>query len=164
MAVVALGVLAAPLPAPAAAPPDIAASVANEQTPTGSVRWPLAGAVVRPFEPPAGVYGPGHRGVDIAAPAGTRVHAALAGTVTFAGQVAGQGWVTVDHGGGLQTTYGDVRARLVSAGQQVEAGQALGHLAAGAAHLDWGARLDGAYIDPLTLFGRWQPYLVPLAR
>lgn len=121
---------------------------------------PVDGAVVRPFDPPAGPYAPGHRGVDLAARPGTSVRAALSGRVTFAGRVARLGWVTVAHGGGLETTYGALDPRGVVAGQAVQAGQPLGQVAPGSDHLDWGARVDGEYIDPLGLLDRWRPHLV----
>ncbi|HVM15807.1 MAG TPA: M23 family metallopeptidase [Egibacteraceae bacterium] len=130
---------------------------------SGAVR-PVDGPVVRHFEAPAHPYGPGHRGVDLAAEAGTTVRVALPGVVTFGGEVARRGWVTVDHGGGLDTTYGVIDPRFVTAGQQVRAGQPLGEVAAGAEHLDWGARLHGTYIDPLRLLSRWRPHLVRLPR
>lgn len=134
-----------------------------DAAPSEAVR-PVDGPVVRHFEEPEHPYGPGHRGVDLAAEPGTTVRAALPGMVTFAGEVAGRGWVTVDHGGGLDTTYGVIDPRLVTAGQEVRAGQSLGEVAAGASHLDWGARLDGRYIDPLRLLSRWRPHLVRLPR
>jgi murein DD-endopeptidase MepM/ murein hydrolase activator NlpD len=120
---------------------------------------PVLGPAVRRFDPPETRYGAGHRGVDLAAAAGQPVVAALGGTVTFAGPVAGVSWITVGHGGGLETTYGPVEPRLVAAGDVVGPGSVLGLVAAGASHLDWGARLDGAYIDPLGLLGRWGTYL-----
>jgi murein DD-endopeptidase MepM/ murein hydrolase activator NlpD len=123
---------------------------------------PVDGPVVRRFDPPATPYGPGHRGVDLAAPPGTAVRAALPGVVAFAGPVAGRGWVTIDHGGGLDTTYGWIEPRTVVAGQRLRAGASIGALAGDAAHLDWGARRDGAYIDPLSLLGPWRARLVPL--
>lgn len=126
----------------------------------GPARRPVPGALVRPFAPPASAYGPGHRGADLAAAPGARVVSALPGTVAFSGVVAGTGWVTVDHGGGLDTTYGALEPRRVLAGQQVAAGAVLGQLAASASHLDWGARLWGRYIDPLTLLRPWQLHLV----
>lgn len=137
--------------------------VALSARPPSAVR-PVPGTVLRRFEPPAGPYGPGHRGVDLAARPGEEVRAALPGTVSFAGPVAGRGWVTVDHGGDLVTTYGWLDPRSVIAGQRVAAGQALGRLAAGATYLDWGARLHGDYIDPLTLLARWRAHLIPPAR
>jgi murein DD-endopeptidase MepM/ murein hydrolase activator NlpD len=122
---------------------------------------PVTGAVVRPFAPPATAYGPGHRGVDLSANPGEPVRSVLPGVVTFAGPVAGRGWVTVDHGG-IDTTYGWIDPIFVTPGEGVRAGQVLGVLAAEASHLDWGARSDGRYLDPLSLLGRWEARLVPL--
>src|SRR3954468_3215546 len=86
--------------------------------PPGPWQWPLAGGptVVRPFAPPAARYGAGHRGVDLAAAAGTPVPAAGAGVVGYAGLLAGRGVVTVVHGS-LRTTYEPVAA-LVRTGQR----------------------------------------------
>jgi len=110
-------------------------------------RWPLAGhpTVVTPFRPPPRPWLPGHRGVDLAAPAGAAVRAAGAGTVRFAGMIAGVGVVSVDHADGLRTTYQPV-APTVRAGQPVAAGDPIGVLVAGhpgcpvAACLHWGLR------------------------
>jgi murein DD-endopeptidase MepM/ murein hydrolase activator NlpD len=121
---------------------------------------PVSGAVVRAFDPPEHPYGPGHRCADLAADPGEPVRAALAGVVTFSGEVAGRGWVTVDHGGGLRTTYGVLPTREVRAGQRVRAGEIIGFVSEDAEHLDWGARLHGSYVDPLALFGRWEAHLI----
>ncbi|HWB73049.1 MAG TPA: M23 family metallopeptidase, partial [Egibacteraceae bacterium] len=121
---------------------------------------PVPGPPVRAFNPPASPFGAGHRGVDLAAGPGEVVRAAMDGLVAFSGEVAGRGWVTLRHGGDLETTYGVLEPRLVVAGQRVRAGDPLGVLAADADHLDWGARLVGAYIDPLSLLGRWRVHLV----
>ena len=123
---------------------------------------PVAGDVTRPFQPPPTRYGAGHRGVDLVAEPGAPVVAALGGVVSFSGRVAGVGWVTVDHGGGLNTTYGALSPRVAVAGQHVARGELLGFLAAERGHLDWGARLEGDYIDPLTLLGRWETFLTTL--
>lgn len=146
-----------------AATPDEAVGAHGGGVPAQVVA-PVDGAVVAPFDPPDHRFGPGHRGVDLAAEPGTPVRAALAGIVTFSGEVAGRGWVTVDHGGGLVTTYGVLDPREVAAGRHVAAGHVLGRLAASAEHLDWGARLHGEYIDPLRVLGRWRPHLVALPR
>lgn len=143
-----------------AAPGSIASSAEAGMPRSAAVR-PVAGAVITPFDPPAVPWGAGSRGVKLAAPPGTPVRAALPGTVTFAGSVAGAGWVTVDHGGGLDTTYGEVTAR-VGAGRRVRAGEVVGALEEERDHLHWGARLDGAYLDPLSLLRLWRPRLVPL--
>ena len=75
-------------------------------------RWPASPAVLRGFDPPRTRYGPGHRGVDLAARAGEPVLASVAGTVAFAGSVAGRGVVSIDHGS-LRTTYEPVEAQVV---------------------------------------------------
>ena len=140
--------LAAPLEGAGAPPPPA----------SGAVR-PVPGDVIRPFEPPAHAYGPGHRGVDLTAVPGDAVRAALPGRIAYAGLVAGTGWVTVDHGGGLETTYGPVEQRR-AVGAAVHRGQPIGVVAAGGTHLDWGARRDGAYMDPMSLLGLWRLHLV----
>jgi murein DD-endopeptidase MepM/ murein hydrolase activator NlpD len=97
------------------------------QPPRRRFSWPLAGApsVVRTFHAPAFRYGPGHRGVDLAAQAGAPVLAADAGTVVFAGMVAGRGVVSVSHPGGLRTTYEPVSA-AVAAGARISRGEQIG--------------------------------------
>jgi murein DD-endopeptidase MepM/ murein hydrolase activator NlpD len=127
--------------------------------------WPVVGPVIRAFDPPSDPYGAGHRGIDIAAAIGTPVLAPAAGTVTFAGKVGGQLFVTLDHGGGLVSTYSWVSAALVHKNDVVAAGAAvalsgLGHPGSVVAHLHFGVKLDGAYVDPLGLLG--PPNLVGL--
>ncbi|MFE9457894.1 M23 family metallopeptidase [Streptomyces californicus] len=127
----------------------------------GDRSWPLAGrpAVLRGWEPPAGPYGPGHRGVDLAAAVGARVLAAADGRVSFAGRVAGRGVLAVEVASSgsppLRITYEPVRA-LVGKDADVRAGEPVAVLEAGAFHcaagcLHWGLRRGGAYLDPLSL-------------
>jgi murein DD-endopeptidase MepM/ murein hydrolase activator NlpD len=112
--------------------------------------------VLRPFHPPPDRYGPGHLGVDLAAPAGVAVRAAGDGVVRFAGPVAGRGVVVVLHPDGISTEYEPLAAAVV-AGQRVRAGQRLGTVAgvhrgcAPAGCLHWGARRGGGYLDPMSL-------------
>nr|WP_246076695.1 M23 family metallopeptidase [Amycolatopsis cihanbeyliensis] len=121
--------------------------------------WPLEPApppLVRPFEPPAHPYGPGHRGVDLGAEPGQRVLAVEQGFVVFAGPVAGRGVVSIDHDGGLRSTYEPLEP-TVSAGDQVYAGQAIGTVTAGhpectmTACLHWGVRRGAEYLNPVYL-------------
>jgi hypothetical protein len=131
--------------------------------------WPLRPRppVAAAFEAPAGPYAPGHRGVDLVAPAGSLVLAAASGTVAFAGRVAGRGVVSVDHPGGLRTTYEPVAAR-VSRGDRVSGGTVLGVLEAGPSHcpgrscLHWGLRRGDTYLDPLALLGAARVRLLPV--
>jgi murein DD-endopeptidase MepM/ murein hydrolase activator NlpD len=131
-------------------------------------RWPLDGspAVVRPFAPPPEHWQPGHRGVDLAGAPGVPVRSAGAGVVVFAGEFAGRPVVSVEHDGGVRTTYEPV-APSVRAGQHVEAGTVLGTLMAGhagcpvAACLHWGLRMGERYLDPLSLLRRGRVRLLP---
>ena len=139
-------------------PVQASGATAPAELPGLGVR-PVPGRVAKHFKPPLTSYGAGHRGVDLRARPGEPVVSALGGTVTFAGDVAGVSWVTVDHGGGVTTTYGPISPRIVRAGVVVSAGEVVGFVAPGARHLDWGARLDGNYLDPLALLAGWETYL-----
>ena len=129
--------------------------------------WPLPvpHPVVRPFAAPASPYGPGHRGVDLAGEVGAPVFAAGAGVVVFAGPVAGRSVVSLEHEGGLRTTYEPLIVH-VTAGQRVAAGAVLGlllpgHAGCAGACLHWGARRGEEYLDPLGLLGRGRLRLLP---
>ena len=82
--------------------------------------------VVAGFDPPATRFGSGHRGVDLAGAPGAVVRTALAGTVTFAGRLAGRGVVVVNHGA-TRTTYEPVTAS-VHVGDHVATGAVVGRL------------------------------------
>ena len=112
--------------------------------------------VTRPFAAPAGRYGAGHRGVDLAGTPGEPVLAAGDGVVVFAGMVAGRPVVSVQHADGLRTTYEPVTPS-VGAGQPVARGSPIGVLLAdhpgcpAAACLHWGLRRGETYLDPMLL-------------
>ncbi|MFF8741828.1 peptidoglycan DD-metalloendopeptidase family protein [Streptomyces californicus] len=150
-----------PTSAPAPEPTSRPESGTDPGRGGGGRSWPLAGrpAVLRGWEPPAGPYGPGHRGVDLAAAAGSRVLAAADGRVSFAGRVAGRGVLAVEvaRSGSppLRITYEPVRA-LVEKDADVRAGEPVAVLEAGPFHcaagcLHWGLRRGDAYLDPLSL-------------
>ena len=137
----------------AVAPPAHAA----DADAAGAWQRPVDGAVVRPFEQPSSVYGPGHRGADLAAAPGTPVRAANDGVVTFAGDVAGTRHVTVAHEGDLRTSYSFLSDISVRAGQRVARGDVLG--TSGGTNddhdgtvLHLGLRVGDRYADPMTLF------------
>jgi len=61
-----------------------------------------------------------HKGIDLAAPAGSPVFATGSGVVTRAGWVSGYGqFVEINHGGGLSSRYGHNSKLHVRVGQQV---------------------------------------------
>ncbi len=153
-------------------PSGLSPAAAAAEQPVGV--WPLEPepAVVQGFSPPPHPYAPGHRGVDLSGHAGQQVRAALAGTVGFAGSIAGKPVVTVLHGG-RRTTYEPVVAS-VTRGDEVAAGDVLGRLVVTDSHcfpgacLHWGL-IEGTgaeeeYADPLTLVGGGPVRLLPLWR
>jgi murein DD-endopeptidase MepM/ murein hydrolase activator NlpD len=158
--------------APARAP----SRVDGAQTAVTAVRtvwsWPVAGRrhIVAGFVAPEHRFGTGHRGIDVAAGAGETITAPAAGMVIFSGPVAGRSVITVDHGGGLVSSY-DPIVPAVGSGTPVGTGQVLGTLGpAGAMHcpsgcLHLGVRLHGAYVDPAPFFGPpRRSILLPLDR
>lgn len=121
-------------------------------------RWPIAGprVIVEPFRAPAHAYGAGHRGVDLGAAAGASVVAPADGTVAFRGRVVDRPLLTIEHAGGLVTTFEPVRSSLepgdvVTSGQEIGIVDVGGHTPSGALHL--GVRREGEYINPMLLFG-----------
>ncbi|MFI8190392.1 murein hydrolase activator EnvC family protein [Streptomyces sp. NPDC085946] len=158
-------------------PEDHVSGGAEGRVPAVGRTWPVGTRprVLRGWEPPATPYGPGHRGVDLAAPPGAPVRAVAAGRVSFAGRVAGRGVVSVELPGTgdppLRTTYEPVRAS-VEKGDAVLAGQVIGaveptgsHCAAPCVH--WGLRTGRTYLDPLSLLPPWllnasRPRLLPV--
>ena len=125
----------------------------SESPPCVGLAWPVSGEVIAPYAP-SGRYA-GHWGVDIGADSGSVVRAAAPGRVTFAGEVAGNRTVTIDHGGGLRTSYSYLNVRLVGAGSWIDAGDPVGR--SGSPHavvgLHFSVRVDGAYVDPITWLG-----------
>jgi murein DD-endopeptidase MepM/ murein hydrolase activator NlpD len=123
--------------------------------------------VVAGFVAPAGPFAPGHRGVDLGGRVGDPVRSAAAGVVAFAGVVAGRGVVSVDHPGGLRTSYEPVTA-TVARGDQVGAGEVLGRLESMASHcppaacLHWGLRRGETYLDPRSMLGAVRVRLLPV--
>jgi murein DD-endopeptidase MepM/ murein hydrolase activator NlpD len=133
---------------------SITGGLTHPALPAGTWDWPVAGPVITAFDPPDSPFGTGHRGIDIAAPEGTVVAASAAGVVAFAGPIGGNLFLTLDHGGGLTSTYSWISSRLVRRGDVVIAGQAIAltgwaHPGSAVASLHFGVRLDGVYQDPL---------------
>lgn len=127
---------------------------------------PVTPAVVaRAFDGPAAPWLPGHRGVDLHTSVGSAVVAPAAGTVVFAGSVAGRGVLTLDHGV-LRTSYLPINA-LVTRGDTVAAGTVVGTVGTGAGHcgdggcLHMGLRRGAEYLNPMLMLSRPTARLVP---
>lgn len=94
-----------------------------------------------------------HRGVDIAASAGTEIRAAAGGIVSWAGAREGYGRVVeITHGNGYMTRYAHNARNLVGVGERVQQGDAIALLgASGRAtgpHLHFEVWQDGRPVDP----------------
>ena len=94
-----------------------------------------------------------HAGLDLAAEPGAAFVATGAGRVVFAGVRGALGrTVVVEHGHGLQTTYGHAAALHVRVGQVVERGERLGAVGSSGRstgpHVHYGVALRGRTVDP----------------
>ncbi len=97
-----------------------------------------------------------HRGMDIAAGAGTEISAPLDGSVLLAGDYYFTGnTVIVDHGQGLLTLYAHLQELAVEDGQIIERGERLGTVGATGRvtgpHLHFAVYLNGTPVDPALL-------------
>lgn len=107
-----------------------------------------------------------HRGVDYAAPAGTKVRTVASGTIEFAGQQRGYGNVViVRHDPKHSTLYAHLRgfAPGLDTGTKVEQGDVIGFVGqtgwATGPHLHFEFHVAGRQVDPLALA---MPKLQPL--
>ncbi|MFK4099258.1 M23 family metallopeptidase [Streptomyces sp. NPDC019531] len=147
---------------PVRPPVPLTPAATDTSVPALARTWPVGTrpAVLRGWEPPATVYGRGHRGVDLAASPGTPVQAVAAGRVSFAGRVAGKGVVSLGlTGTDLRTTYEPVTAS-VKRGDEVEAGDVVGTVEPTGSHctttcVHWGLLRGDTYLDPLSLLPPW---------
>jgi len=121
-----------------------------------SITTPIKGILTSTFgEQREGYY---HKGVDLAANIGTKIQAALDGTVSFSGVADGYGKVVIiDHSDNLQTVYAHCSKLNVSSGEQVLRGQFIAEVGntgdSTGPHLHFEIRVDGVQIDPLGYTG-----------
>jgi len=99
-----------------------------------------------------------HYQIDYAAPTGTPVVSTARGTVTGAGWEGGWGYIVrVRHDNGYTTHYAHLNsfASGVRTGTRVAQGQLVGYVGSTGwstgPHLDYGMRLNGSPVNPLTL-------------
>jgi septal ring factor EnvC (AmiA/AmiB activator) len=118
----------------------------------GGWMWPASGRVSSEF---GARWGRQHQGIDIAAPVGTPLHAARAGTVTFAGTMGGYGMIVlIDHGQGVVTAYAHMSRFEVAPGDAVATGQRIGDVgntgSSTGPHVHFEIRIGGVPVNPRT--------------
>ncbi len=117
---------------------------------------PLPGyAISNPFGWAGAWDGVYHNGTDFAAPTGTPIRAALAGTVSFVGSYGtGGNAVILSHGSGIRTIYMHMSAFGCSMGQSVSAGETIGYVGSTGystgPHLHFQVEVNGTPVDPMS--------------
>jgi len=108
-----------------------------------------------------------HKGVDYAAPQGTRIRATANGSVAFAGVQGGYGkLVILQHAGNVTTAYGHLSAfaKGLKKGQRVQQGDVIGLVGAtglaSGPHLHYEFRVAGTQRNPLKVA---MPTAAPIA-
>ena len=98
-----------------------------------------------------------HKGIDIAAPKGTKIYAPSNGRIIlteedmfFTGKT-----VIIDHGMGLISIFAHLNDMYIRPGQLVEKGMEIGEVGmsgrATGPHLHWGVYLENISVDPMAL-------------
>lgn len=95
-----------------------------------------------------------HRGIDLAAPAGTRIVAPAAGRVRAVGRRFAYGLtIELEHSGDVVTRYAHCRAAYVRAGDRVKAGQVIAAVGSSGLttgpHVHFEVLVHGAQVDPV---------------
>jgi len=97
-----------------------------------------------------------HRGIDLTAPLGNGIFAAMDGTVSAVGSNSKLGkFVRIDHGNGVETVYGHNSANLVEVGDMVRRGQIIakvgstGHSTG--PHVHFEVLIDKLQVNPAPL-------------
>lgn len=137
----------------------VTATATTETVPMNGIKIavrPVTGKITSRFgrrSSPGGIGSTYHKGLDIAAPAGTPVYAVAAGTVTYAGYKGALGkLVIINHGNGVQTYYGHCNSIYVSNGQKVQAGTNIATVgktgSATGFHLHFEIHINGTVVNP----------------
>lgn len=95
-----------------------------------------------------------HKGVDLAAPIGTPVFAPADGTVSRASWFSSYGlYISLEHGGDMQTRFGHLSRLNVAEGQTVHKGDLIGYVGSTGRstgpHLHYEVRVGGAAVNPV---------------
>lgn len=95
-----------------------------------------------------------HKGIDLAGPVGTPIYATADGVVSKAEWFSSYGlYVSIEHGGALQTRYGHMSRLNVANGQRVRKGEVIGFIGSTGRstgpHLHYEVRVNGEAVNPL---------------
>jgi len=95
-----------------------------------------------------------HKGVDLAGPIGTPVHASADAVVGKAEWFSSYGlYVALEHGGDIETRYGHMSRLNVYAGQHVHKGDVIGYIGttgrSTGPHLHYEVRISGVAVNPI---------------
>jgi len=98
-----------------------------------------------------------HHGIDIGAPAGTRLIAAAEGYVRFAGWSGGYGnTVIIDHGNSFSTLYAHNSRNRVKEGERVTRGQHIADIGSTGLstgpHVHFEIRINNTAVDPMKYY------------
>jgi len=110
-----------------------------------------------------------HKGVDLAEPVGSPVYATADGMVSRADWFSSYGlFISLEHGGNIQTRYGHLSRLNVAAGQAVHKGDLIGYVGttgrSTGPHLHYEVRIAGVAVNPIPyLQGGVQTAIAPAA-
>lgn len=116
----------------------------------GQYAWPVGGGYISAHQGD----GRGHKGIDIAASAGTAIFAAEAGTVIVSQDLSyGYGrHILIQHADGNVTMYAHQSKRIAQVGQKVQKGELIGLVGntgdSQGNHCHFEVRHNGSFLDP----------------
>ena len=95
-----------------------------------------------------------HKGIDLAEPVGSPVYATADGMVSRADWFSSYGlFISLEHGGNIQTRYGHLSRLNVAAGQSVHKGDLIGYVGttgrSTGPHLHYEVRIAGVAVNPV---------------
>lgn len=114
---------------------------------------PVSGTITSRFGANESIRDHTHKGMDIAAPYGTKIVAAAKGKVTHSGWMGGYGnLIIITHENGIQTYYGHCSKLYAKVGEEVEAGDTIAAVGSTGFstgnHLHFEIRKNGSQINP----------------
>jgi murein DD-endopeptidase MepM/ murein hydrolase activator NlpD len=105
-----------------------------------------------------------HKGVDLGAPSGTPIYASADGVVSRADWYSSYGlYVSIEHGGEIETRYGHMSRINAYAGQVVKKGDLIGYVGSTGRstgpHLHYEVRIAGTAVNPIPYLqdGAYKP-------